>query len=230
MDGQSRGRQDIRLQRRHQVTTLTDPQGSSPTVTFTYDATGNRTQQTVGAQTNTYLYDARNQLRQIIQDGVLVGRFPVRLARVARTQNHSHRETVRYVYDGLAPLLVTDDTGTLQSRYTYGVLATCWRIEEPTGRPAVCPGGCPGQCDGLAAGQMAASRLATSMTPGASTRPPLVIVPIAWALPAMNTTRRVACIMPRHGIMIPALAHFSHPTRSSGNQWIRCGSIHTCMP
>ena len=118
---------------RHQVTTLTDPQGSSPTVTFTYDATGNRTQQTIGAQTNIYLYNPRNQLRQIIQDDVLVGDFQYDWQGL-RVRKTTPTAAVRYVYDGLAPLLVTNDMGTLQSRYTYGperLLA----VEEPTDGP-----------------------------------------------------------------------------------------------
>src|SRR5262249_15674471 len=119
-DGQVVADKTYTYNAREQVTTLTDPQAPSPTMTFTYDATGNPTPQTVGTQTTTYLYDVRNQLRQLTQDNTLLGDFQYDWQGL-RVRKATPTETVRYVYDGLHPLLVTDDAGTTQSQYTYGV-------------------------------------------------------------------------------------------------------------
>src|SRR5262249_19800075 len=117
-----------------QVTTLTDRQTPSLPMTFTYDAAGNRTQQTAGSQTTTYVYDAHHHLRQLTQDDILVGDFHYDWQGL-RVRKATPTETVRYVYDGLQPLLVTDDAGTPQSRYTYGAAGQVLTHEEVTQSP-----------------------------------------------------------------------------------------------
>jgi RHS repeat-associated protein len=104
---------------RQQVIAFTDQQAPAPLTTFTYDATGNRTVQTVDGHTTTYGYDVLRRLRQCTQDGLLVGDFHYDWQGL-RIRKATPSEAVRYVYDGLTPVHMTDELTQHVSRYTYG--------------------------------------------------------------------------------------------------------------
>lgn len=109
---------------RNQVTSITDSI-SGEQIQYDYDANGNRTQKTVipadaGIQTITeFVYDVRDQLRQITQGGSSVGQFLYDYQGL-RTRKQTGTEIVRYVYDDQSVLIQTDDLGATVAKYDYG--------------------------------------------------------------------------------------------------------------
>jgi len=104
---------------RDQVTEVSNRLDSSATATYTYDASGNRTQQHLDKQSTAYLYDARHRLRQMTRGGSTLGAF-VYDWQGLRVRQHTPAETRRYVYDNQSVVLVSDDAGAPKSHYIYG--------------------------------------------------------------------------------------------------------------
>jgi RHS repeat-associated protein len=104
---------------RHQVTEVMNHLNSATTATYTYDAIGNRTQQCIGKQTTTYIYDGRHQLRQMTRGGSSLGAFLYDWQGL-RVRKHTPSETRRYIYDDQSVVLITDDAGTPKSHYIHG--------------------------------------------------------------------------------------------------------------
>ena len=75
---------------------------------------------------------------RLLQDGFLLGDFSYDWQGL-RVRKATPSAIVRYVYDGLAPLLVTNDTGRSRVATRMGIPAPA-DIEEHNRRPAVCPG------------------------------------------------------------------------------------------
>lgn len=91
--------------------------GASPT-TFTYDANGNRTSKAENGVVWTYIYDSRNQLREVQRDGALLESYQYD-SQGHRIRKASSDGVVRYLWDEDRILLVTDDFGNTIARYTY---------------------------------------------------------------------------------------------------------------
>ena len=104
---------------RNQLTDLRDERDPALSMTFVYDANGNRTSQSTDTQTMTYVYDSRNQLRRLTQGGSSLGEFLYDWQGL-RVRKQTPSETRRYVYDDQAVLLTTDDAGNIDSHYIYG--------------------------------------------------------------------------------------------------------------
>jgi RHS repeat-associated protein len=104
---------------RNQLTELRDELDPTLSVTFGYDANGNRTSQSTSTSTTTYVYDSRNQLRRLTQGGSSLGEFLYDWQGL-RVRKQTLSETRHYVYDDQSVLLTTDDTGTIDSHYIYG--------------------------------------------------------------------------------------------------------------
>ncbi|MDH3599914.1 MAG: hypothetical protein OEU26_09795, partial [Candidatus Tectomicrobia bacterium] len=104
---------------RNQLTELRDELDPTLSVTFGYDANGNRTSQSTSMQTTTYVYDSRHQLRRLTRGGSSLGEFLYDWQGL-RVRKQTPSETRRYVYDDQSVLLTTDDTGAIDSHYIYG--------------------------------------------------------------------------------------------------------------
>ncbi|HEX5057246.1 MAG TPA: RHS repeat-associated core domain-containing protein, partial [Gammaproteobacteria bacterium] len=107
---------------RNQVTGITDSV-SGEVIGYTYDANGNRIQKTVIAsgatQSTDFVYDVRDQLREILSGGSSIGQFLYDYQGL-RVRKQTAAETARYVYDDQSVLLQTDDAGNTLSKYDYG--------------------------------------------------------------------------------------------------------------
>src|SRR6185436_4800437 len=92
------------------VAAVAAAQGGSPPTTFTYDANGNLTSKTENGVVWSYIYNARNLLREVQRDGVLLESYDYDY------QGHRIGKTgpggiEHYVWDGDRILLRTDGFG-----------------------------------------------------------------------------------------------------------------------
>jgi RHS repeat-associated protein len=104
---------------RHHLTSLLDTVDPTGSRSYVYDANGNQITKTQNGVTTDYLYDARNQLLEVQEDGLLQGTysFDYQGLRVRKTGGG---EILRYVYDDQSVLLQTDDFGNPIAKYDYG--------------------------------------------------------------------------------------------------------------
>jgi RHS repeat-associated protein len=88
------------------------------TTTFTHDANGNLTSKTENGVVWTYVYDARNLLREVQRDGTLLESYQYDY-QGHRIKKAGPDGVVRYVWDGNNILLETDDHGNTIAKYDY---------------------------------------------------------------------------------------------------------------
>jgi RHS repeat-associated protein len=116
---------------RGQVTRVTDNIDSANSADYTYDNNGNRIQKVSTALTETYLYDVRDQLKEIKQGGSTIGQFlyDYQGLRVEKTTTDISDtspdatpviDTKKYVYDDQSVLMQLDESGVTLSKYDYG--------------------------------------------------------------------------------------------------------------
>lgn len=91
-------------------------QGGS--TTYTYDANGNVTSKTENGVVWTYIYEARNLLREVQRDGLLIESYNYD-HQGRRIKKAGSGSVVRYVWDDDKILLETDDTGNTIAKYEY---------------------------------------------------------------------------------------------------------------
>lgn len=105
---------------RNQVTEVIDLLDANGTTTYGYDNNGNRIQKQNTQLTETYLYDVRDQLKEIQQGGSTIGQFLYDYQGL-RVEKIAGGETKKYVYDDQSVLIQTDAAGNTLSKYDYGV-------------------------------------------------------------------------------------------------------------
>ncbi|MCP5009157.1 MAG: hypothetical protein GY942_04165, partial [Aestuariibacter sp.] len=104
---------------RNQITQATDNLDASHSASYAFDNNGNRISRTEGALVSTFIYDARDQLKEITSSGSSIGQFLYDYQGL-RIRKQTNSETLRYVYDDQSVLIQTDDSGTTLSKYDYG--------------------------------------------------------------------------------------------------------------
>jgi RHS repeat-associated protein len=116
---------------RGQVTDVFDNLDNANNAVYLYDNNGNRIQKTQGTLVETYLYDVRDQLKEIQQGGSTIGQFlyDYQGLRIEKTTTDNTdttpgstpvTDTKKYVYDDQSVLMQTDASGTTLSKYDYG--------------------------------------------------------------------------------------------------------------
>ncbi|MCP4232209.1 MAG: hypothetical protein GY770_01305, partial [Aestuariibacter sp.] len=104
---------------RNQITQATDNLNASHSASYAFDNNGNRISRTEGALVSTFIYDARDQIKEITSGGSSIGQFLYDYQGL-RIRKQTQTETLRYVYDDQSVLIQTDDSGTTLSKYDYG--------------------------------------------------------------------------------------------------------------
>ena len=104
---------------RNQITEATDNLDASNSATYAFDNNGNRISRTEGALVSNFIYDARDQLKEITTGGSSIGQFLYDYQGL-RIRKQTQSETHRYVYDDQSVLVQTDDSGNTISKYDYG--------------------------------------------------------------------------------------------------------------
>lgn len=106
---------------RNQLTDATDAANPARTVTFTYDANGNRETKTQGGVTTNYRWDARNRLREVSRGGAWVARYDYNNAgqRTFKKVRGPTPTAVRYVQDGPRLIAETNVIGNTLARHHY---------------------------------------------------------------------------------------------------------------
>lgn len=105
----------------NQLTDVTDAANPARTITFTYDANGNRETKTQGGVTTTNRWDARNRLREVSRGGAWVARYDYNSAgrRTFKEVSGPTPTAVRYVYDGPQLIGETNVIGNTLARHHY---------------------------------------------------------------------------------------------------------------
>lgn len=108
---------------RNQTTQVTDNLLAANSATYSYDNNGNRIQKQTSTQTENYIYDVRDQLKEIQQGGSTIGQFlydyqGLRVEKI--TSDNGASTTRKYVYDDQSVLQQTDASGNTLSKYDYG--------------------------------------------------------------------------------------------------------------
>lgn len=101
---------------------LRDLKDATKHVSLGYDLAGNITQKTVQASTRAFVWDVRNTLTAVYDNGVEVGRYDYD-ANLQRTMRHTAAGNVEYVLDGAFVLQEADGSQIhrpTQRRYHYG--------------------------------------------------------------------------------------------------------------
>jgi RHS repeat-associated protein len=104
---------------RNQLTEITDSVDAANNATFGYDEIGNQVTKVKDGITTSYVYDARNHLREVTTGGSTVGQFLYDY-RGLRTEKQGDRGTERYSYDDQSVLFQSDASNTPTAKYEYG--------------------------------------------------------------------------------------------------------------
>jgi RHS repeat-associated protein len=110
---------DYHYNDRHQLTSITDLLDSAQNIQYQYDFNGNQTQKTQAGDVSDFVYDARDNLRQVLVGGSSVGQF-LYDAEGLRTEKIGDRGTERYSYDDQSVILQYDNALQTQAKYDYG--------------------------------------------------------------------------------------------------------------
>lgn len=117
---------------------LTEVKGSGETLTYTYDAAGNRTSMSTSAGTTSYVYDALNRLVEVA-DAAGTTRYTYDAVGNRATETYPNGVLTEYVYDDLNRLVrqtTTDPGGGLVASYVYTLAPTGNRIGVIESGPA----------------------------------------------------------------------------------------------
>ncbi|GAA5525732.1 hypothetical protein Maes01_02304 [Microbulbifer aestuariivivens] len=104
---------------RNQLTDITDHLDDGNSVSYGFDGNGNQVSKTKGGETSDFIFDARDDLRQVMIGGSSVGQFLYDVSGL-RIEKDGARGTVRYTYDGLAVLTQSDSNNLTLAKYNYG--------------------------------------------------------------------------------------------------------------
>ena len=104
---------------RNQLTNVIDNLDATGSASYEYDDNGNRVSKTIDSEVTLFVYDARDQLRQITQGGSTIGAFLYDYQGL-RVRKETQDSTLRYVYDDQSVLMQTTDGGDTVAKYDYG--------------------------------------------------------------------------------------------------------------
>ncbi|MCG7872835.1 MAG: GH-E family nuclease [Candidatus Thiodiazotropha lotti] len=104
---------------RNQLTGITDNLDAANNVTYSYDDNGNQTRKVKGTETTDFIYNARDELRQVQVGGSTVGQFLYDYQGM-RVQKTGDRGVEQYHYDGKSVLAQYDETDQLIAHFQYG--------------------------------------------------------------------------------------------------------------
>jgi len=101
---------------RDQITTITDTNGLN--MTYSYDASGNRTEHNKNGNITTFDYNPRQRIKSITKNGITTSfKYDYLGNRIEKTSNG---QTTRYTYDGTSLLYETNTIGNVLAKYHYG--------------------------------------------------------------------------------------------------------------
>lgn len=104
---------------RNQLTDINDLLEAQQNVSYTFDGNGNQTSKTVDSTTTDFVYDARDNLRQVLTGGSSVGQF-LYDDKGMRIEKLGDRGTERYTYDDLSVITQSDGSNSTIAKYDYG--------------------------------------------------------------------------------------------------------------
>ncbi|WP_413665077.1 RHS repeat-associated core domain-containing protein [Microbulbifer sp. CNSA002] len=104
---------------RNQLTDITDNLDAANNVKYGFDGNGNQVSKTKAGETSDFIFDARDDLRQVMIGGSTVGQFLYDVGGL-RIEKEGERGTERYTYDGLSVLTQSDANNLTLAKYNYG--------------------------------------------------------------------------------------------------------------
>lgn len=104
---------------RNQLATINDQLDPGNNVTYTYDTNGNQTSKTKGTVITDFIYDIRDQLRQVTQGGSTLGQFLYDYQGL-RVQKDGDDGLLKYTYDDDSVLVQSNNSGQTVAKYDYG--------------------------------------------------------------------------------------------------------------
>lgn len=104
---------------RNQIDNIIDNLDATAHVDYSYDQNGNQLSKTTGSEVSEFVWDTRNNLRQVMQGGSTVGQF-LYDAQGLRVQKIGDRGTEQYTYDDQSVLVQKDEIGNTLAKYDYG--------------------------------------------------------------------------------------------------------------
>lgn len=104
---------------RNQLTDIIDNLDTSQSISYDFDANGNQVQKTQGAEVTQFIYDVRDNLRNVTVGGSSIGQFLYDYQGL-RIEKIGERGTERSTYDGLSILLQSDQNNNTLAKYDYG--------------------------------------------------------------------------------------------------------------
>ncbi len=104
---------------RNQLTTIDDQLDPAQDVTYAFDGNGNQVSKSQAGTTTDFIFDARDNLRQVTTGGSTVGQF-LYDDKGMRIEKLGDRGTERYTYDDLSVLTQSDETNATIAKYDYG--------------------------------------------------------------------------------------------------------------
>jgi RHS repeat-associated protein len=104
---------------RNQLTGITDNLDAANSVTYSYDDNGNQTRKVKGSETTDFVYNARDELRQVQVGGSTVGQF-LYDHQGMRVQKTGDRGVEQYHYDGKSVLAQYNESDQMIAHFQYG--------------------------------------------------------------------------------------------------------------
>ena len=104
---------------RNQIETITDNINAAESVSYSYDSNGNQLSKVKDNEITEFIWDNRDNLRQVVQGGSSLGQF-LYDAQGLRTEKIGDRGTERYTYDDQSVLMQYNEADQLLAKYDYG--------------------------------------------------------------------------------------------------------------